>query len=265
VITAIRGRLLPPEPPLAITAGQATRPAPATASPTMPAASSQNGWQTHAWWLIPAIGVIAIVSALRGLSASRRRLGSHNVPALLPLNAGEPHALSHPQSVLIAPASSTGSTAVTDSSTSAGQAMLKIATPHEMRSEEDWKRRALIAEKRARDATELVRRGLLPQVSEWLRGKMLSKLIGDRARTAEMQEEATLKTLHVDERLARVEQQIQQQHRAYQDRIDALTRELRAARSENCDLIRAQINQVKAEMEASRARLLAEAAADFPK
>jgi len=65
--------------------------------------------------------------------------------------------------------------------------------------------------------------------------------------------------LDVDDRLTRVELQIQQQNQAYQRRIEELTRQLIAAREESRELIRAQIAQVKAEMEAARARLLAQA------
>ncbi len=262
VITAVRGRLLPPEPPPIATIPAKAEPA--GASSAIPATSTPNGWQTHVWWILPAFGLIAIASVLRGLSASRKRIRSHREPALLPLNAGGSLALSRTQIALIAPVSSTGSTTAIDSS-AIGQSLVKMTAPHEVHSDEDWKRRALIAERQAREATELVHRGLLPQVNQWLKGKFVKKLLDDRAQTGETQEQATIKTLHVGERLARLEQQLQLQNRAYQERIDTLTRELRAARSENCDLIRAQINQVKAEMEASRAKLLAEAVAEFPK
>ena len=254
VITALRGRVVPPEPAQTMETRSVAEKGELTASRASPVDSSANSWQSRMWWLIPAFGLVTIVSALRGLTASRKRLVDSRAPALLPL---------HTQQALIAPASSTGSTAARDTSTT-GEALIKITAHQDADSAEDWKRRALIAERQAREATELVQRGLLPQLIQWLKGKFVKKLIDDRARNIEAQEEATRKTLHVDERLARVEKQLQQRHRAYQDRIDVLTRELRAARSENCDIIRAQINQVKAEMEASRARLLAEAGDDFP-
>ena len=72
------------------------------------------------------------------------------------------------------------------------------------------------------------------------------------------QHAATLKALEVEERLTRIEQQIQRQNYAYQQRIEALTRELITTREENRELIRARIAQVKAEMEAARARLMAQ-------
>ena len=72
------------------------------------------------------------------------------------------------------------------------------------------------------------------------------------------QQAATLKAVAVEERLARIEQQIQRQNSAYQERIEALTRELIVAKDESRELIRARITPVKAEMEAARARMVAQ-------
>jgi hypothetical protein len=66
----------------------------------------------------------------------------------------------------------------------------------------------------------------------------------------------------LDNRLSRIEAQIQQQNQAYVRRIEELNRELAVARDENRELIRERIAQVKAEMEAARARILAEADLD---
>ena len=73
---------------------------------------------------------------------------------------------------------------------------------------------------------------------------------------------AARKAPTLDTRLARIEAQIQQQNQAYIQRIEELNRELAAAREENRELIRERIAQVKAEMEAARARVLAEANLD---
>jgi hypothetical protein len=124
------------------------------------------------------------------------------------------------------------------------------------------RRRALAAEDRAERATAALRGGLLYHMSQWLKQKLLRKLMVDRAQLLEAQRTATERTMTVEERLARVELQIQQQNSAYQQRIEELTRELIAAKEENRDLIRVQIRQVKAEMEAARTRLLAQAEAE---
>ena len=102
----------------------------------------------------------------------------------------------------------------------------------------------------------MIRAGLIPHLRHWLKQKLVRRLITDRAQLMETQQVATLKALAVEERLARIEQQIQRQTSAYQERIEALTRELIVAKEENRELIRARIMQVKAEMAAARARLL---------
>jgi hypothetical protein len=124
------------------------------------------------------------------------------------------------------------------------------------------RQRALAAEQRAERATAVIRSGLIPHLSLWLKQKLVRKLIADRAELLGTQQAATLKALRVEERLARIEQQIQQQNSAYQARIEALTRELIDAKEENRELIRARIMQVKAEMEAARDRLLAQTESD---
>jgi hypothetical protein len=108
-------------------------------------------------------------------------------------------------------------------------------------------------------ATEALRAGLIAELSRWLKQRLLRKLIADRLHLVETQRAAALKASAVEDRLARLEHQIQRQNMGYQQRIEDLTRALIAAKEENRDLIRAQIRQVKAEMEAARARVLAEA------
>lgn len=95
--------------------------------------------------------------------------------------------------------------------------------------------------------------------SQWLKEKLMRRLIAERAELLGTQQAATFKALAVEERLARVEHQIQHQNRAYERRIEELTQELLAAKEENRELIRAQIAQVKAEMEVARVRALAQA------
>jgi len=122
---------------------------------------------------------------------------------------------------------------------------------------EALRQQALAAEQRAERALAVIRAGLIPQLSLWLKQTIVRKLIRDRAQLLQTQQVATLKAMAVEQRLTRIEQQIQQQNRVYEQRIAELTRELLVAREENRELIRARIAQVKAEMEAARARLMA--------
>ena len=107
-----------------------------------------------------------------------------------------------------------------------------------------------------------LRQGVISELSGWLKQKLLRKLVTDRAQLMEAQQLATRMATTLDSRLSRIEAQIQQQNQAYVRRIDELNRELAAAREENRELIRERIAQVRAEMEAARARVLAEANLD---
>jgi hypothetical protein len=116
----------------------------------------------------------------------------------------------------------------------------------------------LAAEQRADRATAVIRAGLLPQLNHWLKQTLARKLITDRAQLLKTQEAATLKAIAVEHRLSRIEQQLQHQNQTYEHRIEELTHLLAVAKEENRELIRARIVQVKAEMEAARARLMAQ-------
>jgi len=122
-----------------------------------------------------------------------------------------------------------------------------------------WQKRALAAEQQAQLANEVIRAGLISFMREWLKQKLFRRLIEDRAALLETQQAATFKALAVDERLSTIEVQLQQQNQAYEQRIEHLIQELRVTKEESRALIRAQIVQIKAEMEAARAKLLAEA------
>jgi hypothetical protein len=108
----------------------------------------------------------------------------------------------------------------------------------------------------------MMRTGLFALWSQWLKEKLVRKLLAERAEMLGTQQAATFKAMAVEERLARVELQIQHQYKAYERRVEELTRELLAAKDENRELIRVQIAQVKAEMDAVRARALAQSKKD---
>jgi hypothetical protein len=108
-------------------------------------------------------------------------------------------------------------------------------------------------------AAEAARGGLAADLGRWLKQKLMRRLIADRADLLAAQDVAATKATIMEERLARVEQQLQLQNDGYLQRIEELTHQLLAAKEENRELIRAQIRQVKAEMEAARVRLLAQA------
>ena len=99
-----------------------------------------------------------------------------------------------------------------------------------------------------------VREGVIANLSRWFKQKAVQRLVSDRERLLATQQAAGLKVLAVDQRLAKIEHQIQQINREYEQRIDDLLKELIAAKEENRELIRAKIALVKAEMEKARLR-----------
>lgn len=133
-----------------------------------------------------------------------------------------------------------------------GQAGATAMTPLDAQG---WQRRAEEAERRAELAKTAVRQGVVGHLGRWLKGGVARRLIADRAQLLEAQRAAALKIQGVDERLTKVEQQIQQRTREYEARIGELEKELVEAREENRELIREKIAQVRMEMERERAKL----------
>ena len=159
----------------------------------------------------------------------------------------------------MAPLSSTGSAAEHAAPLAAPHPVIHLENPGATQTQSAWQQRALAAEEKAERTQALVRKGMIPHLQRWLKQKVLRKLVADRSELLTAQQAATHKARAVDERLTRIELQIQQQNLAYERRLEELTLELLAAKEENRELIRARIVQVKAEMEAARARALAQA------
>jgi len=99
-------------------------------------------------------------------------------------------------------------------------------------------------------------RGVFAHLTHWLKETFIQRLLADRKELLDTQQEATMKVLAVDQRLARLELKIQQETASYEKQIEQLNRELLTAREENLELIRGQINLLKAEMEDARKRVL---------
>ena len=209
-------------------------------------------------WLAALGGIgLAVVALIVSLTRTRKREPA--APMLIPEHAESAGASGASYTVVVASSSLTASGPELAARGTAPQPVVHVEAPGTQTQSAGWQQRALDAEERAKRAQAMVRRGVLPHLRRWLKQKLVRKLASDRARLLEAQETATRKALNVDERLNRIELQLQQQNRAYERRIEELTCELVAAKEENRELIRARIAQVRAEMQAARARLLAQA------
>ena len=191
--------------------------------------------------------------------ARRRPLLAPQTPALLTAGGDEPSSYT----VVVGTRSATEAALANAAPSRVPQAIVHVEAPGTTQTQaEALRQRALSAEHREAHANAVIRKGLIPHLSRWLKQKLVRKLIADRAQLLETQRVAAHKVMAVEERLSRIEQQIQRQNDTYQSRIEALTRELLTAKEENRELIRARITQVKAEMEAARVRLMAQAERD---
>ena len=248
-----RGRLVPAE---------RTTPTLIRASPSTEIAQAHS---TPVAWLVAGALLVMVTLAAIAWILSRWRSAVSTRPAPLSLTAESGGTARPAYTVIVMPHSATGSVSGERVVSSTSRPLVRLAGPAARRSageSETWDQRAQAAERQEEHGSATTRDGLLSHLSQWLKEKLVRRLIADRAQLLEMQQTAALKTLAMDERLAKVERQIQQQIRAYERRISELTRELEVAREGNRELIQAQITKVKAEMEAARARLMTEAKAE---
>lgn len=230
-------------------------------APAQPAAAAPQPSNLNYQLLLLAValgGIVALAASVWILAGRRQSLGPQR-PALLTTGEDEPSSYT----VVVGTRSATEVTATTPAPPRAPQPIIHVEALGTTRTQaEALRQRALTAEQRAERANAVLRKHLIPQLSAWLKQKLVRRLVADRAQLLETQQATAHKVMAVEERLSRIEKQIQQQNDTYRARIEALTRELLTAKEENRELIRARIAQAKAEMEAARVRLMAQADSD---
>jgi endonuclease/exonuclease/phosphatase family metal-dependent hydrolase len=242
--------------------GETTSSTDAAAGSAESAPSFAAFWQTlvkqlgvaNIWWLGGLLGAGLILVIIGSVKLARR-----NRAVARAMRFGDAANAGAGEMMVLAPATPM---AVADKVGPATTATSMAPMASGQMDAQAWKRRAEQAERRAEQATDAVRRGVIGQLSRWLQGGAAKKLVSERAQLLEAQRVAALKIQGVDERLTRVEQQIQQRTREYERRIGELEKELVEAREENRALIREKIAQVRAEMERERARLMQFAGAE---
>jgi endonuclease/exonuclease/phosphatase family metal-dependent hydrolase len=210
-------------------------------------------------WLVIALVGILVLAAAVWILARRRQPFAPQIPALLTEGGDEPSSYT----VFLGTRSVTEGASAKSASQRAPQPIIHVESSGTTQTQtEALRQRAVTAEQREARANAVIRMSLIPHLTQWLKQKLMRKLIADRAQLLETQQVAAHKVMDVEARLSRIEEQIQRQNETYQARIEALTRELLTAKEENRELIRARIAQVKAEMEAARARLIAQSERD---
>jgi len=218
------------------------------------------GW----WWAVGGAMGTALLFLMWFISRRGQRVSPASAPLLLsqpqvptgmpalPVRAELTNGSSY--TVVVSPPPEAASVQKDESS-----AVLRSGIPADPTLSGSWQERALAAEREAAHAKSLLKNKVAGSLTHWLKQKFVRKVVSDRAELLATQESAALQAIEVDERLARIENQIRQQTESYERRIEELTLELLAAREENRELIRARIAQVKLEMETVRDRLRAAA------
>lgn len=210
------------------------------------------------FWLAGVGGGMAVLAALLWIVARRKRSLPPAGPVLLTAGGEAPSGYT-----MVLTSQSASETASPNGQPGrASHPIIRVEAFETTHTQTELlRRRALAAEQRAERANAVIRAGLIPHLGHWLKQKLVRRLILDRTRLLATQDAAARKAMAVEQRLARIELQVQQQDRVYQNRIEELTRELLAAKEENRELIRARIAQVKADMAIARARLVAQSQA----
>ena len=228
-------------PPVNPTANPTNRaPAPATlANATTPAASPQTRW-----WLAGFLAAGLALFVLARKLARRSELAP--VPGAAPdlkARTGANRAIPHADPIVVAPPPE-----------SPPYVHIEMEGSRPTQSQ-TWQART-DAERVPPRMTVEVSAGVIANLTRWLKKKAVHRLVSDRAQLLAAQQAAGLALQAVDQRLARVEQQIRQMNREYEQRIDGLLKDLIAAKEDNREMIHAKIALVKAEMEKSRFKAL---------
>jgi hypothetical protein len=191
-----------------------------------------------------ALGAIVAFAASFWILARRGQSFGPPRPALRAAGGDEPPSYQ----TIVGTRSATEAALANVASSRMPQPIIYLEAPGTRQTQaEALRQRVLTAEQRAEHANAMIRRGLIPYLSQWLEQKLVRRLLADRAQLLETQQAATHKVMAMEERLSRIEQQIQQQSDTYQARIEALSREFLIAKEEQRELIHACITQLKAQ------------------
>jgi endonuclease/exonuclease/phosphatase family metal-dependent hydrolase len=115
-------------------------------------------------------------------------------------------------------------------------------------------KRAAAAEQRARQATDLVREGLLPHLARLMKDRLFRGLASQRAHLLLTQEAGAVQVAELEQRLANIHAQMQNKFGAYERRIAELEQEVRAKEQINRELLETKAQQTKQAIAAARTR-----------
>lgn len=119
---------------------------------------------------------------------------------------------------------------------------------------QDWQRRAIAAERQAEKAQTVIREGVITQLARWMSDTLVQKLLLQRAHLIEKQQQAATEVDRLGQRLETIHSRMQGRLSVYEQRIVELEKELDTKDEINRELIQAEINKIRRQMDAERVK-----------
>jgi hypothetical protein len=140
-------------------------------------------------------------------------------------------------------------------STSMLPAPIESALESTLSAEEKlWRERALAAERRADKAQAVIRKGLIAHLAGWMSDQLVQKLLLQRAHLIDAQEKAVMEVDRLGQRLDTIQSRLQDRLLTYERKITDLEKELDTKDEINRELIKAEIQTIRKQMDAERAK-----------
>lgn len=225
-------------------------PVPTEDSPT----SLSNRLAAHApiFFWSAAGGLLVIAAVVQITTTSRERRRRRRLPARLVEDSPRGAVISCPScdTSLIVPAQLTAGNEEHDGAEISAFNGHQCANGNEM----DWQHRALHAEHRANQAAEVVKQGLIPHVSAWMRDRFLNRLLNQRKELVETQNVSTHQVSELEERVSKINSLFQDRIDDYESRIAELENDISTKEQLNKELLRSKILATDAARRARVAR-----------
>ena len=117
-----------------------------------------------------------------------------------------------------------------------------------------WQQRALSAEHRAEKAQTVIRTGMIAHLGRWMSETFVQKLLLQRSQLIETQQQAVTAVDKLGQRLDTIHSRMQGRLSVYEQRIAQLEKELDTKDEINRELIQAEINKIRRQMEVERVK-----------
>ena len=118
---------------------------------------------------------------------------------------------------------------------------------------DQWKHRALLAERRAEQAAAMVRAGMLSQIAQYLTNDVIKKLMGQRNQLINEQSTAAKEMQTFETRLAKADGDWKTMRRFYEQRIAELEKDLSESNEVNRALIKTKIAAARRQLASAEA------------